>query len=76
MFLSENFRRLLNGEQGENVSPVLSIYSTFKSNTAVYDTEQDGVKIASHTNLAYLLHPKTLKNLSCKLLCVPKYYIK
>ena len=41
-----------------------------------YDTEQDGVKIASHTNLVYFLHPKAMQKLSCKLPDVPKYYIK
>ena len=30
--------------------------------TLPYDTEQDGVKFASHTNLAYFLHKKFLKD--------------
>ena len=41
-----------------------------------YDTEQDRVKIASHTNLAYSIASKSYKKLSCKLPDVPKYYIK
>ena len=44
--------------------------------SSAYDTEQDGMKIASHSNLPYFLHPKGLKNSSCKLPDVSKYIYK
>ena len=49
-------------------SPACTLKVTQQS---LYDTEQDGMKIASHSNLPYFLHPKGLKNSSCKLPDVP-----